>query len=193
LNYKRIHDDIINRALTRKALDGYTEKHHVIPKAIGGCDTPENIVLLTAKEHFIIHLLLRRIFPNCKSFIHALWAMCGINKKGLRYKPSANVYAEAKLAMSESMKERLKKDNVWTGRKHTSESKKKQSESAKKRKITPEKEEKRRSGISVNNKKPKSEEHRDNIRLSKLGPKNPMFGTKWKIENGKRIYEQSPR
>jgi len=37
---------------------GYTEKHHIIPKSLGGYNRKDNIVSLTAKEHFICHLLL---------------------------------------------------------------------------------------------------------------------------------------
>lgn len=37
---------------------GYTEKHHIIPKSLGGDNSKENIVRLTAKEHFVCHRLL---------------------------------------------------------------------------------------------------------------------------------------
>lgn len=39
----------------------YTEKHHIIPKCMGGSDRKDNIVRLTAREHFICHLLLYRM------------------------------------------------------------------------------------------------------------------------------------
>lgn len=42
----------------------YTEEHHIIPKSIGGSDEKMNLVLLTAKEHFIAHLLLVKIYEN---------------------------------------------------------------------------------------------------------------------------------
>ena len=64
----------------------------------------------------------------------------------------------------------------WKGRIHTDQSKKKMSASAKNRTISVENEKIRRLGISKNNKKPKSNIHIENIRLSKLGNKNPMYG-----------------
>jgi len=35
VNYQNIHDAIIERAKTR-TLEGYGEKHHIIPKSMGG-------------------------------------------------------------------------------------------------------------------------------------------------------------
>jgi hypothetical protein len=63
MNYQRIHDAIIDRASNR-TLQGYREKHHVIPRCMGGVDTADNLVELTAREHFIIHKLLVEIYPD---------------------------------------------------------------------------------------------------------------------------------
>jgi len=63
MNYQRIHDAIIDRASNR-TLHGYREKHHVIPRCMDGVDTADNLVELTAREHFIIHKLLVEIYPN---------------------------------------------------------------------------------------------------------------------------------
>lgn len=37
---------------------GYWEQHHIVPKALGGEDHPDNLILLTYKEHYICHHLL---------------------------------------------------------------------------------------------------------------------------------------
>lgn len=39
-------------------VSGYYEKHHIIPRCLGGNDTAQNLVKLTAKEHFVCHRLL---------------------------------------------------------------------------------------------------------------------------------------
>lgn len=39
----------------------YYERHHIIPKSLGGTDLVDNLVLLTAKEHFVCHLLLTKM------------------------------------------------------------------------------------------------------------------------------------
>ncbi len=57
--------NLINRAQTR-ALDQntYSEKHHIIPKSLGGSNNKENIVRLTAREHFVCHMLLVKMTTN---------------------------------------------------------------------------------------------------------------------------------
>jgi 5-methylcytosine-specific restriction endonuclease McrA len=57
MNYQKIHDSIIERAKNRNLLD-YKERHHIIPKCLGGSDNLDNLVDLTAREHFIIHKIL---------------------------------------------------------------------------------------------------------------------------------------
>ncbi|ALP47430.1 mob-like homing endonuclease [Vibrio phage phi-ST2] len=42
--------------------DGYSEKHHILPKCAGGSDESHNLVRLTAREHYIAHLLLAKMF-----------------------------------------------------------------------------------------------------------------------------------
>lgn len=41
--------------------DGYTERHHIVPRSLKGSDDPDNLVNLSAREHFICHLLLRNM------------------------------------------------------------------------------------------------------------------------------------
>ncbi len=61
--YTRIYYSIIDRAKNR-VLNGYTEKHHIIPKSIGGSNTKDNLVKLTPREHFICHLLLPKMLEG---------------------------------------------------------------------------------------------------------------------------------
>ena len=58
--YCRLYYTIIERALSRTN-SGYTEKHHIIPKSLGGTNDSSNLVHLTAKEHYICHMLLIRM------------------------------------------------------------------------------------------------------------------------------------
>lgn len=60
MNYQRIYDDLINKR-QRLSPDGYVERHHVVPRSMGGSDASDNIVSLTAREHFIAHALLAKI------------------------------------------------------------------------------------------------------------------------------------
>lgn len=64
MNYVRLYNNLIeiSRNQTRTKKDGnYYEEHHILPVSWGGSDESFNLVLLTAKEHWIAHLLLAKI------------------------------------------------------------------------------------------------------------------------------------
>lgn len=61
MNYEKIYNKIIDyRKLN--PYNGYTEEHHILPKALGGLDDVDNLVRLTAREHFICHYLLTKMY-----------------------------------------------------------------------------------------------------------------------------------
>ena len=63
--YTKWYYHIIKVARDR-ILDGYTEKHHIVPKSLGGSNRKDNIVSLTAREHFICHWLLTKMVSETK-------------------------------------------------------------------------------------------------------------------------------
>jgi len=75
MNYKLHYDKLIERAKSRK-LQGYKESHHIVPKCMNGTDDKDNLVNLTAREHFIAHILLVKIYPEEKGLINAVNMMC---------------------------------------------------------------------------------------------------------------------
>ena len=106
MNYQRIYDSIIQRGILRglnkKKLEGYFEKHHIIPRCVGGQNEKSNYVLLTAKEHFICHMILPYLYPNSKGLWIAIQRMSQppvANPKGLRV--SAKTYEFFKLKANE--------------------------------------------------------------------------------------------
>jgi hypothetical protein len=105
MNHKQIYQNIINKSKSqhRSKKDSYYEKHHIIPKSVGGDNSKENTVLLTAKEHFICHRLLCFIYPNSKSLKFAFWAMCNQLKGDVKrdYKVTSRTYEIAKLKFKE--------------------------------------------------------------------------------------------
>jgi hypothetical protein len=94
--------------LKLKKNGSYFEGHHIIPKYKGGTGNSNrpknnpNIVLLTAREHFIAHWLLARIYPNNAKIIYAFWMMCNTKNKNQpqRFTPSSRQYQEAKQIFS---------------------------------------------------------------------------------------------
>jgi hypothetical protein len=74
MNWKKIHDQIISRAKDR-TLEGYSERHHITPKCMGGNNRSRNLVRLTAREHFIIHKILCLLYPSVSSLHWAAFMM----------------------------------------------------------------------------------------------------------------------
>ena len=62
MDYQKIYDQLIGRAIHRLSISGYKETHHIVPKSMGGTDDQHNLVDLTAREHFIAHNCLARIY-----------------------------------------------------------------------------------------------------------------------------------
>ena len=98
MEYLKIYNRIVERATNRDVL-GYVEKHHIIPKCLGGDNKKSNIVSLTAKEHYICHKLLCEIYPNESKLKYAFWRMCNVANNEYQernYKVSAKVYSRIK-------------------------------------------------------------------------------------------------
>lgn len=62
MNYHNIYSQLILHAKQRVCINGYVERHHILPKALGGTDDSSNIVALTAREHFLAHMLLAKVY-----------------------------------------------------------------------------------------------------------------------------------
>ena len=95
--YSKCYFNIINKAKSRACLPNiYREKHHIIPKSCGGDNSVGNLVKLTAREHFICHLLLPKmtIGNYHNKMVHALWRMC--NSLKTDYKVNSKTYTKAR-------------------------------------------------------------------------------------------------
>ena len=70
MNLQKLHDAIIEKAKIRGTVEGYKETHHILPRSMGGGDEVDNLIDLTAKEHFVIHHLLAKIHggPMAQAF-----------------------------------------------------------------------------------------------------------------------------
>lgn len=82
MDYAKIYNRLVARARGR-TIDEYTERHHVIPRCMGGTDDASNLVRLTAEEHFMAHKLLVKMHPGNAKLIFALQAM-SMNTDGQR-------------------------------------------------------------------------------------------------------------
>jgi hypothetical protein len=78
--YNTWYNRITENAKTR-ALDGYKERHHIIPRSLGGSNSKENLVDLTAREHFICHWLLIKMYSG-ESKAKMIYALNGMKRNG---------------------------------------------------------------------------------------------------------------
>jgi len=111
VDYEKTYNSIVKHAKNRE-LKQYKEQHHIVPKCLKGTDSPENLVYLTAREHFIAHLLLTKIYPSSKKLKYAAWAMANqTSRRG--YKVSARTYETLKedFINIKSSKVKIKCDN----------------------------------------------------------------------------------
>jgi len=74
--YTKWYLNIINIAKiqNRKYDSNFHEKHHIIPKSLGGNNKKENIAILTFKEHYICHILLTKMCEG-RSVVKMNWAL----------------------------------------------------------------------------------------------------------------------
>ena len=106
MDYKWHYDKLIETRLSRTIeKDVYYEKHHIIPKSLGGSNSKDNIVHLTAREHFLAHWLLWRIYRN-KEMALAFNAMRTLNK--CKSISSSRGYQEAREAFIEIMRNNMR-------------------------------------------------------------------------------------
>lgn len=114
------------------SIRGYIEDHHIIPKCLGGSDTVDNKVWLTAEEHFICHKLLTEMtegVANGKMW-SALWRM--MNKQSHNQERKYNItpeeYAIARENHARNHSVRVGgENNPYYGKKHNQEAKNKMS------------------------------------------------------------------
>lgn len=90
MNYQLVYSSIIEKAKQRALVEEYAENHHINPKSLGGSDEKSNLVLLTAREHFVVHCLLARIHGG--KMWHALIRMKGLKNRYL----NSRLYSFAK-------------------------------------------------------------------------------------------------
>lgn len=107
MNYSKIYNNIITSSILknrkRNKID-YFENHHITPKSIGGSNDQTNLVLLTAKEHFVCHHLLTKIYPENNKLKFAFWAMCNQLSGDVQrlYKITSTVYETSKLQFAKA-------------------------------------------------------------------------------------------
>jgi hypothetical protein len=168
MNYLKHYINLIKQADCRDIPLGYVEKHHVFPKSIFGENT--RIVKLTAREHYIAHALLEKIYiiryginnPNTHKMIRAFFLMNNAKGRGQDRYFNSKLYETNRIRFSKSV---TGSNSPMYGKTRVF-----------------------------------SEDHISNIKLSrKLGKENPLYGIprseeiKQKIKNSKQHISEETR
>nr|QMP83333.1 MAG: hypothetical protein [Caudoviricetes sp.] len=104
--YKKIYFSIVENS-KNKTYDGYTENHHIIPKCLGGSDDKENLIKLSAREHFICHLLLTKMSDDDKLKYAFICMRVSNGNQDRNYKINSWVYSLLKEYNSQLCKEKF--------------------------------------------------------------------------------------
>lgn len=104
--YSRWYHGIVESAKQRPVV-GYVERHHILPKSLGGSDDSENIVKLTAREHFVCHALLIRMTEGQvrHKMINALMKMKATNGFHEERYVNAKLFEAARQEFSDKLRD----------------------------------------------------------------------------------------
>lgn len=128
--YTNWYNKIISNAQDRK-IDGYIENHHILPKSLGGTNEDNNLVSLTAREHFICHLLLTKMVNGQDKYkmIHAAMFMANhpiqrkISSRTYEYLRKESAIAQQNKIITDEFRQKM--SNIISGRKLSEEHKEK--------------------------------------------------------------------
>jgi uncharacterized protein YeaC (DUF1315 family) len=179
--YNQWYNSIIENARDR-TLSGYKESHHIVPQSLGGSETKENLVDLTAREHFVCHWLLIKMHTGeaRAKMVYALNGMKRTNKKQERYETAitSRVYQKLKEEFGKTHSAYMKGRTPWNkgvpvteeqreknrqaalGKKHSTETKEKISKAQLGTKQKQETKDKISASLTGIKRGPMSEEHR---------------------------------
>lgn len=109
MDYPRIYGEFIADRLTKQPCKPtYFEKHHIVPRSLGGGDDAANLIRLTPEDHYFAHLLLAQI--------HGGWAwttvkaMChGFSKAKSEWRRNRPLYGIARRKWAEFARSDMKR------------------------------------------------------------------------------------
>lgn len=170
-----------NRVKTNEV---YYEKHHIVPKSLGGGNEKENLVLLTPREHFLVHWLLTKmvIDQDHKRKMHnAFYRLSHSSKFNNKRKLTPRQYEICRLSNAKAQ----------LGKKYSKETREQRSKSITESWKNAEERKKklRERSIRLQTGVQKSQSVRDKISKKLTGVKHPEWRNKRKSERQKKSYE----
>ena len=158
------------------------ERHHIVPRSLGGGDEKSNIAFITAREHFICHWLLTKIYPTGEEhwkMINAFRMMRAENPNQQRYKTriTSRVYENLKKEYSRLQSERMQgSNNPMFGKTHSDKARKAISEKNTGKKLTSEQINKQVAAQTGRKREPFSDEWKAKLSAAGSGKNNSRYG-----------------
>lgn len=130
VTYEEFINNILNTRGRFACSDEYHERHHIVPKCMGGTNDEENLIDLFAREHFEAHRMLALENPENEKLAYAWWMMShGVRRSYQdRYDITAEEYEEARKNLSILISG---EHNPMHGKHHSEKARKKISEANK--------------------------------------------------------------
>lgn len=125
MNYQQVYNQLIQKRKTFPATKeeyGYVESHHIIPRSEGGSNAESNLVKLTAREHYIAHLLLTKIYNDMPMYCAYVMMTKHSKQQDRAYKINSRLYDVLKRIRNKMLSG---KNAFWYGRHLSEETKKK--------------------------------------------------------------------
>jgi hypothetical protein len=192
--YKKWYNQITSRG--KKYREPGLERHHIIPRSLDGPDDIENITFITAREHFVCHWLLTKIYPTGEEhwkMLNALRMMRAENPNQKRYntKITSRVYAKLKEEYSVLQSEKNKgSGNGFYGKKHTDAVKQRISEANKGRVQPLEEKERQIKAITGRKRNPFNNQWKENLSKNHKS-KQPDFNGALSDDTKNKIREKA--
>ncbi len=181
MNYQAAYDRLVQKRRSSPVI-GYSEKHHVIPRCLGGTDDAANIVALTGREHFVAHVLLAKIHGG------KLWmpVLRMKNRNGQEKYINSRLYEKARIEWARWSSENQRGSAHWAyGKPNPRKGQKMEKTSGENHwsygKPMPEQTKKKL--LEANTGSKKSEETRKKMGEWQRGENNNMFGKKMSQEH----------
>jgi hypothetical protein len=193
--YKKWYEQITQNGKTSKA-EG-DERHHIVPRSLGGNDDLHNIAFITPREHFICHWLLTKLYPVGEEhwkMINAFRMMRAENHNQQRYftKITSRVYENLKKEYAILQSKRVTgENNPMYGKTHTEEARQAISEKNTGKKLTDKQIAKQIQSQTGRKRDPFSDEWRTKMSESKRGEKNNRYGVKVSEDTKQKIREKA--
>jgi hypothetical protein len=106
MNYFLAYQRLVAKATARACPEGYVERHHILPRALGGSDDSSNLVALTAREHFVAHVLLAKIYGG------VMWQAVILMKSGKNRYCNSRLFEIARRCASFEREKAIKQKRI---------------------------------------------------------------------------------